>query len=345
MLAPPRSGEPLSSAAVTIKRAPQHFQVRELPAHAPGGEGGHLWLELERTGMNTEHLVRLLARLTGLAAREVGHAGLKDRHAVSRQWFSVPWRGAWQALADDLAAHGVTVLDAAANPRKLRRGALKGNRFRILVEGVQAPPSRVHDAVARLRGRGVPHYFGPQRFGHGGANLERARDMLTGAQRVRDRHRRGLYLSAARSALFNRVLAARVRAGTWDRLLAGEAVALAGTASFFAIDAPDEELRARLHAFDLHPSGPLWGRGEPPSTSQALQVELDALCDCEDLMHGLARAGLEQARRPLRVAVPDLDARPAEDGGWWFGFSLPAGAYATVVLRELFDLHDASAPG
>jgi tRNA pseudouridine13 synthase len=174
------------------------------------------------------------------------------------------------------------------------------------------------------------------------ANLERARRLLAGTLAERDRHRRGLYLSAARSLLFNRVLAARVQDGSWCRLLAGEAVALEGSNSFFVSGSEDPDLRRRLARFDIHPSGPLCGAGDSPAKGEALAVEQRALAGDETWVDALARYGLSHARRALRVAVRDIEVVPDGDRACWLAFALGAGAYATVVLRELFELDDAT---
>lgn len=344
VLAPPRADEQPRPVA-RIKGEPDHFQVTEIPAHPPGGDGAHLWLEVERRDMNTGYVARILARVLGVAVREVGYAGLKDRHALARQWFSAPVADPSSALVDELEAAGLRVIACARNARKLQRGALAGNRFRILVQIDDADAAALECACQRIARDGVPNYFGPQRFGHRGQNVQRAREMLCAGVRVRDRYLRGLYLSAARSALFNTVLAARVTASTWRRLLPGEVVALDGSASFFVAGTVDAALEQRLHAFDVHPTGPLWGDGPSPARDEAAAVELAALRGCEPLLVGLAAARLEHARRALRAAVTFSSVRPVPGVGWWIEFTLPPGTYATVVLREAFELHDASAPG
>ncbi|MFT5447704.1 MAG: tRNA pseudouridine13 synthase [Gammaproteobacteria bacterium] len=340
----------------TIKTAPDHFQVVEIPSVLPSGDGSHRWLELERVGMNTEFAARQIARIAGVAKRDVGYAGLKDRHARTRQWFSVPGFEDAEALVEPLAECGLQVHTSARHERKLRRGALRGNRFKILVlagdnqqcfeadgeAGDVALNEAVCASVEVLRVRGAANYFGPQRFGHHGNNLHHAQRMLLDGKRVRERHLRGLYLSAARSALFNQVLSARVRDGSWDSLLPGEAVMLDGSASWFLTDAVDDQLTERLAAFDVHPSGPLVGDGDSPATAVAAQIESAALADCEAWLDALRATRMEPARRALRVSLVDLQIRQAPGEGWWLEFSLPAGAYATMMLREIFDVVDAS---
>ena len=350
-LGPPTLGDGPRPAGI-IKSAAEHFQVVELPVAAPSGSGSHRWLEIERVGMNTEYVARQLARVAAVPNRDVGFAGLKDRHARTRQWFSVPGHDSDTALIEPLAQCGLQVITSAQHERKLRRGALRGNRFRIFVlspnndagerADFDAMTQLVHVNAQLIRERGVPNYFGPQRFGHHGNNLNHAQRMLCEGQRVRERHRRGLYLSAARSALFNQVLAARVQDGSWATLLAGEAVVLDGSASFFLADAQDPSLSARLEEFDIHPSGPLVGDAQTPAVDAAARVEQAALIGCETLMAGLSAQGMESARRALRVRVVDLRVEQSAADGWWLEFSLPSGAYATMVLREMFDIVDGS---
>ena len=339
-LTPPRVSEADPASAV-IKRVPEDFQVEEIPAVSPQGVGGHTWLHLERDDMTTAYAAKRVARVAGCAARDVGYAGLKDRHARTRQWFSVPATDDDAALHAALIEQGFHVLAVVRHSRKLRRGALAGNRFRIRVEtGVDA--HTLEPELERIRREGVPNYFGPQRFGRDGGNLDAARRMLCDGERVRDRHRRGLLLSAARSVLFNRVLAARVRDDSWQQPLPGEAVILDGSASFFIADQVDETLMARARDFDVHASGPLWGRGGTPAQERARIVENEALEHDALLCAALERAGVDAARRALRLRVGALAAN-AVPGGWEFRFELPAGAYATVVLRELFELREPGA--
>lgn len=348
-LTPPIVGTGIRPAGM-IKSAPDHFQVVEIPSVLPSGDGSHRWLELQRVGMNTEFAARQIARIAGVAKRDVGYAGLKDRHARTTQWFSVPGFADDTALVAPLAECGLQLHASARHERKLKRGALRGNRFKILVLADESQHESDADGlnavvsanVEALRVRGAANYFGPQRFGHHGNNLHHAQRMLLDGQRVRERHLRGLYLSAARSALFNQVLAARVRDGSWDLLLPGEAVMLDGSSSWFPTGAVDDELTQRLAAFDVHPSGPLVGDGDTPATDVAAEIEQAALAECEALLDALRATRMEPARRSLRVPLADLKIGPAPGEGWWVEFSLPAGAYATMVLREIFDVTDAS---
>jgi tRNA pseudouridine13 synthase len=309
-------------------------------------------LRVRKRGHNTDQVARVLARTAGVTRREVGYAGMKDRHAVAVQWFSVHLPGRADPDWAAIDTPGIEVLEVTRHARKLHTGALAGNRFGITLRDCVGEPQHVASRIETFRTRGVPNYFGEQRFGRDGENIARARAMFAG-QRVSDRHLAGIYLSAARAWLFNSVLAARVLSGSWDRALDGETLVLDGTRSFFTIEVPDDEIATRLAEADIHPSGPLWGRGELPSRGAARVLE-QAVADSEPaLAAGLAQAGLKQERRALRVIPTDLRAEWLADGiearaagqgrpvcGFNAGtlrleFALPAGCFATSVLREL----------
>ena len=334
VLLPRAHGEAVLSAR--MRSVPEDFRVEELPSFEPSGSGEHLLLTVEKRGMNTAYAARLLAEWAGVQEMAIGYAGLKDRHALTVQRFSVhlPRR-----VAPDIALlereGELRVLGHHWHSRKLPRGALAGNRFGLLLRDVQGAPDAIDQRLARIAEVGVPNYFGDQRFGREGDNIAQARSMFAG-RRVR-REQRGILLSAARSQLFNRVLAARVGRGDWDRALPGEVWMLDGTRSVFGPQPLDEALDARLQQMDIHPTGPLWGRGALRSADDVAGIENAALADEESLAlkKGLERAGLSQERRALRVRAGGLEwTRPAP-GTLSLTFSLPAGSYATAVLAEL----------
>jgi len=337
--APARAGgRPRSRARVRAR--PEDFEVEEVLGYGLAGEGQHVWLRVRKTGLNTEWVAGRLAAVAGVRRREVGFAGLKDRQARAVQWFSVDLAGRpepdWRALEGE----GLELLEVRRHRRKLRRGALAGNRFRLRLTDCEGDRPAIEGALERIARAGVPNYFGPQRFGRAGANLLGAWSMLVGGEPVRDRHRRGLYLSAARSLLFNRVLSRRVAEGSWARALPGEAVMLDGSRSLFTADAPDAVLEARLAALDVHPSGPLWGRGASPARGEAAALEREALVGCAPWRDGLERAGLEHARRATRVRVRGLEWRFGSGDTLELAFDLPAGSYATSVVREILVIRD-----
>ncbi|MCF1182711.1 tRNA pseudouridine(13) synthase TruD [Marichromatium gracile] len=332
---PRAHGAPLGRGRLRVE--PEDFQVEERLAFEPDGDGEHLLLWVRKREANTEWAARRLAACAGVAVSAVGYAGLKDRHAVTWQWFSLPRPRAGEPDWSVLAADGIEVLEVHAHRRKLRRGALVGNRFRILVRDLAADPEALAERVAAIGARGVPNYFGEQRFGRDGGNLAQAHALFSGAPVPRvSRHVRGLWLSAARSQLFNEVLAGRVADACWDRPLAGDRLQLDGCNSHFAVETVDETLLTRCARLDVHPTGPLWGEGAPPSRDAVLAREQAVAAAFPGWPEGLAAAGLAQERRALRLPVFDLVAEQV-DGGVRLAFELPAGAYATAVLRELLD--------
>jgi len=319
-----------------LRRSPEDFEVEEDLGFEPAGEGEHLWLWVEKRGVNTDQVARQLAKIAGVRQRDVGYAGLKDRHAVTRQWLSILRPQGDVGLAAHWQDENWRVLRAAKASRKIRRGALRGNRFRVTLHDVTGDVAQVEARLERISRHGVPNYFGEQRFGRD--NVARAEAMVRGELRVADRHLRGLYLSCLRSALFNAVLARRVQDHNWDRALAGEALNLEGSRSFFVAEVVDDVILHRLAAGDIHPSGPLWGRGEPASHGEALACEMATVAACPGVWkRACVDTGMEQERRPLRLAVTELQWRWSGEQELQLGFSLQAGAYATAVIREVLN--------
>lgn len=337
---PRTSGDAVLTAR--IRTTPEDFFVEEIASFEPSGAGEHLLLTVEKRGMNTAFAAKRIAAWVGVAESAIGYAGLKDRHAVTRQRFSV-WLP--KKIAPDIAAlqsDELRVLEHAWHSRKLPRGALAGNRFELLLRDVVGDAMQIDVRLAAIRARGIPNAFGVQRFGREGGNLDKALAMFAG-RRVK-REERSMLLSAARSALFNAVLARRVADGSWDRGIDGEVWMLAGSHSVFGPEPLDDALRARAEAFDIHPTGAMWGAGELRSTGEVHALEAGIAAEFADgrFADGLARAGLRQERRALRIAVPDLRWETPEPGCLRVAFSLPAGSYATALLHELGAIHDAA---
>lgn len=323
-----------------IRCHPEDFRVDELPATQPEGEGEHVWLRVRKTGLNTEQVAGMLARAAGVGRRAVGYAGLKDRHAVTTQWFSVHLPGAG---APDWGGHlppEAVVLEAMRHRRKLQTGHLTGNRFRIKVRACEGDREAAQERLTGMTLSGVPNLFGPQRFGRGGGNLEKAAALFEGRIRVRDRKLRGLYLSAARAALFNDLLSRRLDDGTWDQALIGDALQLDGRGSFFVHRGGDPTVDARVAALEVHPTGPLWGRGEGPVKGAVAGLESAVAADHALLARGLEAAGLRQERRPLRVRVESLSWDWPEEDTLELDFTLGPGAYATTVLARVVQMSE-----
>ncbi|QGW64441.1 tRNA pseudouridine(13) synthase TruD [Lysobacter soli] len=337
---PRAHGEAVLSA--NMRTTPEDFVVEELPGFEPSGAGEHLLLTVEKRGMNTGFAAKHIAQWAGVGEVAIGYAGLKDRHAVTRQRFSVHLP---KKVAPDLStldfAQGeerLTVVEHTWHAKKLPRGALAGNRFVLTLRCVSGERAAIEQRLQSIAERGVPNYFGEQRFGRDGDNVANARAMFAG-RRVR-REQRTLLMSAARSELFNRVLAQRVQRGCWDSPVDGEVWMLDGSRSVFGPEPFDDALAHRLAAFDIHPTGPLWGRGELRSTGDAARLETEALSGEEALAlrAGLEAEGLKQERRALRLKPAELTWSWRDDDVLEVAFALPPGAYATVVLAELGDV-------
>lgn len=334
-------GEPPVSGL--IRQSPEDFRVTEIPLLEPDGSGEHAWVLVRKCSENTTSVADRLARHAGVHPRNVGYAGQKDRNAVTEQWFSVHLPGRadpdWSALDMD----NVTVLRHARHARKLQRGALRGNAFRIMLRNITGENAVLDQRLQQVRNAGVPNYFGEQRFGRNNSNLRSAERLFANPRLRLSRNQRSMALSAARSLLFNQVLSKRVAAGNWDRPVAGDAMQLAGSHSYFVAGRVDAELLQRTAVQDIHPTGPLCGRGDTPVTSECQALESSILEKYSEFLAGLIAAGVRLDRRALRVSVADLAWRRDADDAIELNFSLPAGSYATAVLRELVKYRDCSA--
>ena len=303
---------PASGASATLKLLNADFIVTELPLQPPCGEGEHIWLDVEKNGANTAFVAQQLADAAGVPERDVGYAGLKDRHAITRQWFSIHLPKGDTPDLTRLQHPEFKVLGQSRHLKKLRAGDLQGNRFRIVLRDVTGDRDAIERNLQAVASHGVPNYFGAQRFGHDGGNVEQGRAMLAREVRVRNPKKKGIYLSAVRSFVFNEVLALRIRQGLWGQTLPG--------------DVPDEAGR---------PTGPLWGRGRVSSSDQAQALENGVAERHATLCDGMEHAGLEQARRALVVCPADMAWDWPLADQLVLTFALPAGAYATSVLNEI----------
>ena len=316
-----------------IKTRPDDFVVEEILGFAPEGSGEHVFLHIEKCGENTEYVARILARHAGVRQRDVSFAGMKDRHGRTSQWFSVWLPGKedpdWSAIASD----NLKILSALRHARKLKRGVLAANQFKLLVRNLQLDQAIAEQQLQHIKTLGFPNYFGEQRFGHHGQNINRALAMFSGAKVKREQQ--SIYLSAARSFLFNLILSERVKAGNWNQGVAGEVFKLDQTNSHFHAEIIDDSLQQRLSSGDIHPTAILWGKGDSGVSADALQLEQQIIATQQVLADGLIKAGLESDRRALRV-IP-------QDFSWGFeggdvlrlAFRLPAGSYATSLMREV----------
>lgn len=329
-------GAPVLTARLRV--APEDFRVEEIDAFAPSGSGEHLLLAVEKRGLTTPQAARRIAQWAGVAESAIGYAGLKDRHALTRQRFSVLLPKKVAPDVASLQSDDLKVLSADWHARKLPRGALTGNRFVLALRDVEGDRAAIQARLQAIAARGVPNYFGEQRFGRGGDNVAQALAMFAG-KRVR-REERSLLLSAARSQIFNEVLGQRVARDDWDRGVEGEVFMLDGSHSVFGPVELDDAIGARLAGFDIHPTGPLWGRGELRTQGEVQALEAGIANVHAGLCSGLEAAGLKQERRGLRLPVADLAWSWPQENVLALSLRLPAGSYATTVLRELGETQD-----
>ncbi|HWS40502.1 MAG TPA: tRNA pseudouridine(13) synthase TruD [Arenimonas sp.] len=325
----------LTSAPVTgrIRSVPEDFIVEELPAFEASGEGEHLLLTIQKRGMNTAFCAQQIARWAGIDERDVSYAGMKDRHALTTQRFSVRLPKKISPDVSALNTEECTVLDTTWHNKKLARGALAGNRFQLILREMVADKLELEKSLQIIKKQGVPNYFGEQRFGQEQANVGKALGMFEG-RRI-DRAKRSIYLSAARSYVFNHLLANRVEQGNWNQALPGEVWMLEGTKSIFGPESLTDELSQRLDDLDIHPTGPMWGAGDLRSQEKVLEIEAKLATQFAEICIGLAKSDLRQERRALRLVPKNLTWNFIADDVLQLSFELPPGAYATSILAEL----------
>lgn len=335
LLGPRASGDSLGSAV--LKASAEDFQVDEVLDIPLSGQGEHLWLWVEKRNLNTEEAARRLAKAAGVPLRTVSYAGLKDRQALTRQWFSLHLPG--KADPDLSAAQNDTlvILKHARHSRKLQRGAHSANGFTVRLTALKADRTALDARLEEIRQAGVPNYFGTQRFGFQGGNLHDARQYAERQALPDQRNVRSRLLSTARSFLFNQILAARVADGTWNRAQVGDLLAFTDSRSFF-VAGEAECSDPRLDILDLHPTAALWGEGASAASGHCAELENTVAGQHPSLCAWLARAGLEQERRILRLPIGELTWHYPEPDILQLHFVLPAGCFATVVVRELVDL-------
>lgn len=326
----PAVSDDLPGTGGRLRASPDDFVVRELPAYLPEGKGSHLYLHVRKRELTTRDLVVTL-RDAGVPDARVGVAGLKDKHAVTEQWISVPWAEREAAAALE-ALPGVEILETSRHRNKLGVGHLHGNRFEIVLRDVE--PNALDSArakLARLAEVGVPNYFGPQRFGRFGRNVVDGLRLLAGETVPGDRRLQRFFLSAVQSWIFNELLAGRIRDGLYRSVLTGDWARKHETGGTFRVeDGAAETPRARR--LEISALLPLHGRkvrvasGDP---GQREQAELDALG-----VRWSELTGRRGDRRPSRIVATDVAAEE-RGGGLWLAFTLPKGAYATSLLREV----------
>jgi len=331
---------PVLNISARLKQAPEDFIVEEELPFELTGEGEHAWLQLRKRNNNTDWVAARIAEHAGVKKHAVGYAGLKDRFAITTQWFSVYLPGRDDVNWENFHLEGVELLETTRHQRKLQRGALKQNRFTIRLREIDvasnADLGQVTTRCELIRQQGIPNYFGEQRFGHDLRNLADAERMFSHRRKRVPRHKRSLFLSAARSWFFNTILSQRVQAGTWNHRIEGDVFMLDGRGACFKDD-DSIELDQRLDNGEIHPSAVLWGDGENMAKADCEAIESAVVDRYPMFKQGLIDARVEQQRRAMRLLVKDLECRQ-QASDLVLTFSLQAGSYATMVLREIVKL-------
>ena len=320
---------------VGFKVEPEDFVVEELLGFEPSGVGEHCLVWVEKRDLDSNAAAARLADSLGLRRRLVSHCGLKDRNAVTRQWFSLHMPGQDSPEAEQMESDGLRVLKITRNTRKLRRGIHFGNRFTIRLRD---PSFTMEDAAERWRlisNQGAPNFFGSQRFGNEGRNVEKALAMFRGDFTPADRLLRGILLSAARSQIFNAVVAARMEQGNWNRPLLGEVYGFPDNGTLLLIGNQRGDEAMRFHEGKVELTAPLWGVGELHSADEVRELESTVVSSFPELTAGLEAAELRQERRVIRLRPINPELRAREGGDLELRFDLPRGTYATTLLREL----------
>lgn len=317
------------------------FQVVEDLGYEPCGEGEHQFIFIEKTNTNTAFVAEQLAKFVELPLRQISYAGRKDKYAVTQQWFGIHAPGVEDFDFSDWDLEGVRVIKQSRHNKKLRTGQLKGNHFTITLRQV-VHPEAITERLEEIATHGVPNYYGEQRFGvmrlndmgevQRGGNLVMAERMING-ETIRHRNKRSMALSALRSWLFNEVLSQRLEHNVFDTALAGDALVLSGSNSFFINRDDREQSQSRYVAKDVCPSAPLWGKGKLATEEDAANIENTVAAAHPEVTGFLSECGFEQERRAIKIWPSDLTWQSKGDS-FTISFGLPSGCFATSVLRE-----------
>ena len=321
-----------------FKETPGDFIVDELLPFEPSGEGEHALLSIEKCGENTDWVAGQLAKFARVKRSAVSYAGRKDRQGITRQWFSVWMPGKEMPDWSGFSTETIKVIEATKHGKKLRTGALKGNRFTITLKAVNGDHTLIDQRLNLISSRGVPNYFGGQRFGRGGHNIDQALKMFAGELLAR-KNRRSMYLSASRSWLFNQVISERIKQDNWCEYIAGDVPGFQDSGSLILRD-HDEALMARIETGSVVLTAPLWGAGELLSSEDCRMLEELIAKQNEQICSGLEAEGLKQERRGIRLIPEQMQWQWLSEDSLQLTFALPKGCFATAVLREVLDCRE-----
>jgi len=317
-----------------LRAMPADFVVDERMDVPLTDDGEHVWVQVEKTSLNTRDVADALARFAGIKPASVGYSGLKDKIAVCRQWFSVPVPVLSSVDFKAMALPGCVVLQQQRHQRKLRTGTHTANHFMIRLRDVVGKPDVIDARLDWIRRQGVPNAFGEQRFGYARNNITRLLAWQHQRSRKPSRHAFGLWLSAARSFLFNEILYRRVIEDSWCLPQVGDVMMLAGTHSVFPVETVDDVLLQRVQEADVHVSAPLWGEGGMVASGVVAALEAEVVKPYHELVDAIGQQRVEMHRRALRVCVPDLQWQWESSNTLCLSLTLPPGAFATAVLHE-----------
>lgn len=328
-------GQPTSVA--DIRTQPEDFMVEEILGFELSGEGEHVCLFIEKKGENTQYIAKQLAKIAGARVRDIGYSGLKDRHAVTRQWFCVPVGITktvdWSALQTDT----VKIVQQTRHIKKLRTGCHRANKFSLVLRNI-SDMADIQARLAKIKQTGAPNYFGSQRFGIGGNNLQLA-ERLFGGETIRDRKLKGLVLSAARSHLFNLIVSERIAQQYFDQPMNGDLFRLAGSRSYFS-EAVSDDIIGRLASGDIQIAASMVGDGDWLTTEDARVFEQQVIADYADWHKGLKAQRVAADSRPVKLEAGELSSEIIDEHTLRLDFVLPSGSFATAVLRELLKAND-----
>ena len=323
-------GEP--SCRGVLKETAEDFQVTEELGFDPDGTGEHLYVYVEKTGLTTTDLIDLISKHTGISTQQISYSGLKDKQAVTRQWLSLHLPGRDFDLVAPKDA-GFRIIDQQRHSKKLRIGTHRYNRFRVVLKELEGWSQKSQDQLAMLEEQGMANYFGTQRFGRNQDNVQQALSQL--GRRKLGRQKRSIFISALRSAFFNRVLSKRIATGVWMEPLPGDCFMLRGSRSYFKSNI-DDEITERFRGLDISSCGSLYGTGNNPLNDQALSVEQSVEADCLHIIEVLGRQKVERQMRAHRVVAEDLEYEyNVQQRSLVLSCRLPAGSYLTSLLDHL----------
>ena len=317
-----------------IKSQASDFIVEEQLSFSPEGTGEHVFLQIQKTGENTEYIARLLARTAGVRQRDIGFAGLKDRHAITTQWFSIWLPGKESPDWSIIETENIKILHITRHTRKLKRGALTGNQFSLLIRNFSGDKQRCEQQLNAIKTQGFPNYFGMQRFGIQGQNINTALALFAGIKKLKPQQR-SLYLSAARSYLFNQILSQRVHLNNWNTVIPGDVLMFNDSKSHFKVEKLDNNLIERITTLSLHATACLYGKGDLATDDEALVIEQQIISEYPNLTTGLLKFNTEMDRRALRAVPERFNWQFIDEQQLHLAFFLHSGSYATALLREI----------